>query len=155
MIIIITNISIIIFIININILLLFFITIIIIIFMFLHVNTFNIYSIVFFKCSNVLYIWNWVRQFFLNSHFFLTWMISLPFIKSDDSSLINCIKLVITFSALMKWHKRSYNRFHVKIDISRPISTIKDFAYIVGNSSKSSMWNHMLDFNVLKFFSER
>jgi len=47
---------------------------------------------------------------------------------------------------------RNYARFQVKIDLSRAISTIKNFTCLVGNSSKSSMRNDMLNFNVLKFF---
>ena len=77
----------------------------------------------------------------------------LSFIKSDGSPLVNLIKLVvITFSIWMIWHMRNYVRFQVKIDISRTISTIKDFTCLVGNSSKSFMKNDMFDFNVLKFF---
>jgi len=47
---------------------------------------------------------------------------------------------------------RTYARFQDKIDVSRVISVIKDLTYLVGNSSKASMKNDMLDFNVIKFF---
>ena len=77
----------------------------------------------------------------------------LSFIKSDDSPLVNLIKLaVITFSIWMIWRMRNYARFQVKIDFSRAISVIKDLNCLVGNLSKSSMRNDMFDFNVLKFF---
>ena len=48
---------------------------------------------------------------------------------------------------------RNYVSFQIKIDFSRAIYTIKDFTYLVGNSSKTSMRNDMFDFNVLKFFN--
>jgi len=47
---------------------------------------------------------------------------------------------------------RNYVRFQDKIDVSRAISVIKDLTCLVGNSSKASMNNNMLDFNVIKFF---
>ena len=43
--------------------------------------------------------------------------------------------------------------FEDKIDVSRTISVIKGLTCLVGNSSKVSMKNHMLDFNVIKFFN--
>jgi len=55
----------------------------------------------FFECSNTLHIWSWVRQIFLTSHFSNKDYI-LSFIKSDGSSLVKLIKLVvITFSLWM------------------------------------------------------
>ena len=59
---------------------------------------------------------------------------------------------MITFSIWMIWRMRTYARFQDKIDVSRVISVIKDLTYLVGNSSKASMKNDMLDFNVIKFF---
>jgi len=47
---------------------------------------------------------------------------------------------------------RNYARFQDKIEASRTISVIKDLTRLVGNSSKVSMKNDMLDFNVIKFF---
>jgi len=47
---------------------------------------------------------------------------------------------------------RNYARFQDKIEISRAISVIKDLTCLVGNSSKVSMKNDMLDFNMIKFF---
>jgi len=47
---------------------------------------------------------------------------------------------------------RNYARFRDKNDVSRAISVIKDLTCLVGNSSKASMKNDMLDFNVIKFF---
>jgi len=47
---------------------------------------------------------------------------------------------------------RNYARFQDKIDVSSAISLIKDLTCLVGNSSKTSMKNDMLDFNVIKFF---
>ncbi|XP_068503599.1 uncharacterized protein [Phaseolus vulgaris] len=47
---------------------------------------------------------------------------------------------------------RNFARFQVKIDLSKAISTIKDFSCLVGNSSKRSMKNDMFDFYVLKLF---
>ena len=52
----------------------------------------------------------------------------------------------------MIWRMRNYAIFEDKIDISRDISVIKDLTCLVGNSSKVSMKNDMLDFNVIKFF---
>jgi len=46
---------------------------------------------------------------------------------------------------------RNYARFQDKIKVSRAISIIKDLTCLVGNSSKSSMKNDMLDFNMIKF----
>jgi len=105
----------------------------------------------FFECSNALHIWSWVR------HIFLTYHLSnkddlLSFIKSDGSPLVKLIKLVvITFSIWMIWQMRNYARFQDKIDVSRDISVIKDLTCLVDNSSKASMKNDMLDFNVIKF----
>jgi len=48
----------------------------------------------FFEYSNALHIWSWVRNFFLNSHFSNVGDL-LSFIKSDDSPLVNLIKLVV------------------------------------------------------------
>ena len=77
----------------------------------------------------------------------------LSFIKSDGSPLVKLIKLaVITFSIWMIWRMRNYARFHDKIGVSKAISIIKDLTCLVGNSSKASMKNDMLDFNVIKFF---
>jgi len=47
---------------------------------------------------------------------------------------------------------RNYARFQDKIEVSKAISVIKDLTCLVGNSSKASMKNDMLDFNVIKFF---
>jgi len=47
---------------------------------------------------------------------------------------------------------RNYARFQDKIEVSRAISAIKDLTRLVLNSSKASMKNDMLDFNVIKFF---
>jgi len=47
---------------------------------------------------------------------------------------------------------RNYARFQDKIDVSRIISVIKDLTCLVGNFSKASMKNDMLDFNVINFF---
>ena len=47
---------------------------------------------------------------------------------------------------------RNYARFLDKIEVSTVISVIKDLTRLVGNSSKASMKNGMLDFNVIKFF---
>jgi len=67
--------------------------------------------------------------------------------------LVKLIKLVvITFSIWMIWCTRNYARFQDKIDVFRAISVIKDLTCLVGNSSKASMKNNMLDFNVIKFF---
>jgi len=52
----------------------------------------------------------------------------------------------------MIWRMRNYVRFHDKIDFSTAISFIKDLTCLVGNSSKASMRNDMVDFNVIKFF---
>jgi len=60
--------------------------------------------------------------------------------------------VVITFSIWMIWRMRNYVRFQDKIDVSRAISTIKDLTCLVGNSSKASMKNDMLNFIVIKFF---
>jgi len=75
------------------------------------------------------------------------------FIKSDGSPLVKLIKLVvITFSIWMIWRMRNYARFQDKIEVSKAISVIKDLTCVMGNSSKASMKNDMLDFNVIKFF---
>jgi len=47
---------------------------------------------------------------------------------------------------------RNYARFQGKIDVYRTISVIKVLTCLVGNSSKTSMKNNMLNFNVIKFF---
>jgi len=47
---------------------------------------------------------------------------------------------------------RSYACFQDKIEVCRAISVIKDLTCVVGNSSKVSMKNEMLDFNMIKFF---
>ena len=52
----------------------------------------------------------------------------------------------------MIWHMRNYARFQDKIDVSRALSVIKDLTCLMGNLSKVSMKNDMLDFNVIKFF---
>jgi len=105
-----------------------------------------------FECSNALHIWSLVRKIFLTSHFsnkddFLS------FIKSDGSPLVKLIKLVvITFSIWMIWCMRNYARFQDKIEVSKAILVIKHLTCLVENSSKASMKNNMLDFNVIKFF---
>ena len=71
------------------------------------------------------------------------------FIKSYGSLLINLIKLLllkvmISFFIWMIWHMRNHVRFQVKIDLSKTISTIKDFSCLVCNSSKSFMKNDMI-----------
>ena len=43
-------------------------------------------------------------------------------------------------------------RFEDKIEVSKAISVIKDLTRLLGNSSKASMKNDMLDCNVIKFF---
>jgi len=45
----------------------------------------------------------------------------------------------------------NYVRFQDKIDVSRAILIIKDLTCLVGNSSKASMKNDMLDLNMIKF----
>jgi len=63
------------------------------------------------------------------------------------------IKLVvITFSIWMLWRLRNYARFEDNIEVSRAISIIKYLTHLVGNSSKVSVKNDILDFNVIKFF---
>jgi len=47
---------------------------------------------------------------------------------------------------------RKFARFQDKIKVSQAISVIKDLTCLVGNPSKASMKNDMLDFNVIKFF---
>jgi len=47
---------------------------------------------------------------------------------------------------------RNYARFQDKIEVFTTISVIKNLTRLVGNSSKASMKNDMLDFNVIKFF---
>jgi len=106
----------------------------------------------FFECSNALHIWSWVRHIFLTSHFSNKDDL-ISFIKSDGSPLIKLIKFnVIVFSIWMIWRMRNYARFQDKIDVSMTIFVIKDLTCLVGNSSKASMKNHMLDFNVIRFF---
>jgi len=106
----------------------------------------------FFESSNALHIWSWVRQIFLTYHLSNKDYL-LSFIKSDDSPLVKLIKLVvITFSIWMIWRMRNYARFQDKIEVSRTISVIKDLTCLVGNLSKASMKNDMLDFNVITFF---
>jgi len=53
----------------------------------------------------------------------------------------------------MIWCIRNYAHFQDKIEVFRTISVIKDLTRIVRNSSKVSIKNDMLDFNVIKFFS--
>ena len=52
----------------------------------------------------------------------------------------------------MIWCMRNYAHFQDKIEVSRAISVIKDLTRLVGNSSKASKKNDMLDFNVINFF---
>ena len=59
---------------------------------------------------------------------------------------------MITFSIWMLWRMRNYARLEDKIDVSKGILVIKDLTCLVGYSSKVSMKNDMLDFNVIKFF---
>jgi len=47
---------------------------------------------------------------------------------------------------------RNYAKFQDKIEVSRAILIIKYLTCLVGNSSKASMKNDMLNFNVIKFF---
>jgi len=47
---------------------------------------------------------------------------------------------------------RNYACFRDKIEVSRAISIIKNLTHLVGDFSKASMKNDMLDFNVIKFF---
>jgi len=106
----------------------------------------------FFECSNVLDIWSWVWEIFPTSHFSNKDDL-ISFIMSDGSHLVNLIKLVvITFSIWMIWRMRIFVCFQDKIEVSRAISIIKDLTCRVGNSSKASMKNDMLHFNVIKFF---
>jgi len=115
-------------------------------------STRNLLWIYFFECSNALLIWSWVRKIFLTSHF-SNKDVLLSFIKSGGSPLFKLIKLVaINFSIWMIWCMRNYARFQDKIDGSRTISVIKDLTCLVGNFSKASMKNDMLDFKVIKFF---
>jgi len=106
-----------------------------------------------FECSNALGIWSWVREIFPISHFSnMDYLLS--FIKSDGSPLVKFIKLVvIIFSIWMIWRMRNFSCFQDKIEVSRVILVIKDLTCLVGNSSKASMKNDMLDFHVIKFFS--
>jgi len=48
----------------------------------------------FFECPHALHILNWIQIFFLNVHFSNVDDL-ISFIKSDDSPLINLIKLVV------------------------------------------------------------
>ena len=52
----------------------------------------------------------------------------------------------------MIWRMKNYARFQDKIEVSKAISVIKYLTCLVENSSKASMKNDMLDFNVIKFF---
>jgi len=52
----------------------------------------------------------------------------------------------------MLWRMRNYARFQDKIEVSKAISVIKDLTCLVGNSSKASMKNDMMDFSVIMFF---
>ena len=52
----------------------------------------------------------------------------------------------------MIWRMRNYARFQDKIDVFRKILIIKNFTFLVVNSSKVSMKKDMLDFNFIKFF---
>jgi len=52
----------------------------------------------------------------------------------------------------MIWRIGNYARFQDKIEVSKIISVIKDLTRLIKNSSKVSMKNDMLDFNVIKFF---
>jgi len=45
-----------------------------------------------------------------------------------------------------------YATFQDKIEVYWAISLTKDLTCLVRNSSKASMKNYMLDFNVIKFF---
>ena len=106
----------------------------------------------FFECYNALHIWSWVRQIFLTFHFSIKDDL-LSFIKSDGSPLVKLINLVVvTFSIWMIWRMGNYARFQDKIGVSRAISVIKDLTCPVEKSSKASMKNDMLDFNMIKFF---
>ena len=57
-----------------------------------------------------------------------------------------------TFFIWMIWRMKNYVRFQDKIKDSKAISVIKDLTCLVENSSKASMKNDRLDFNVIKFF---
>jgi len=46
----------------------------------------------------------------------------------------------------------NYARFQDKIDVSRAILVIIDLTCLVGNSSKASLKNDLLDFSIIKFF---
>ena len=48
----------------------------------------------FFECSNALHIWSWVRQIFLTPQLSNKEDL-LSFIKSDGSSLVKLLKLVV------------------------------------------------------------
>ena len=99
-----------------------------------------------------LHIWSWVRQIFLTSHFSNKDNL-LSFIKNDGSPLVKLIKLVVlTFSIWMIWRMRNYARFQDKIGVSKPILIIKDLTCLMGNSSKASVKNDILDLKVIKFF---
>jgi len=47
---------------------------------------------------------------------------------------------------------KNYVRFQNKIEVFMVILVIKDLTRLVDNSSKASMENDMLNFNVIKFF---
>jgi len=105
----------------------------------------------FFERSNALHIWSWIHQIFLTSHFSNKDYL-LSFIKSDGIPLVKLINLVvITFPIWMILRMRNYATFQDKIDVSRAISVVKDLTCLVGNSSKASMKNDVLNFNVIKF----
>ena len=72
-----------------------------------------------------MYIWSWIRQIFLISHFSNVDDL-LSFITSDGSHLVNLNKLVvITFSIWMIWHIRNYVIFQVKIDFLGPFRLLR------------------------------
>jgi len=62
------------------------------------------------------------------------------------------VVLWLTFSIWMIWSMKNYAKFHDKIEVFRVILIIKELTCLVKNSSKASMKNDMLDFNVIKFF---
>jgi len=94
-------------------------------------------SHLFFGCSNALGIWIWVQEIFPTSHFSNKDDL-LSFIKSDGSPLVKLNKLAMIIFSICS--------------ISRAILVIKDLTCLVGNSSKASKKNDMLDFNVIKLF---
>jgi len=94
-------------------------------------------SHLFFGCSSALGIWIWVQEIFPTSHFSNKDDL-LSFIKSDGSPLVKLNKLAMIIFSICS--------------ISRAILVIKDLTCLVGNSSKASKKNDMLDFNVIKLF---